>query len=511
MLMTIRTRAGKVTGARVAGTTRFFGIPYAAPPVGPLRFAAPQAVEPWQGVRAALRLGPSAAQLDPRAVAPPEAVELLDLLYPGTGEPTEGGRIDEDCLRLNVWTPECDDRARPVLVWLHGGAFQHGSPNERVFAGDVLAREQDMVVVHVGHRLGVLGFSGLDVAAGSATAGLLDVVLALRWVRDEIARFGGDPENVTVAGQSGGGMKVACLLTMPAARGLFHKAVMQSGPGLRVSTAEAGLAQAARVLELSQTADVRELRGLPLERVLRAQRALEAEVAVHKLDLTKALPIGPIIDRHLPRQLFSESSTEGVADVPVLLGSTSHEVSMLLSALPAYASADEQSVTAMLDAVTGGGGEMLVKAYRALFPDEAPALVWARAESDATFRGGTYRVAEVKSRQQSPVFAYLFDGRTDVLGGTLGSPHSLDLPYVFGTLDRVPYVGSQGGDVALSRLMRAVWGSFARTGVPHAAGLPDWPTWREGRRAVQLGGVHSGQVVAALDLAPGVIPGTLDV
>ncbi|HEU5031788.1 MAG TPA: carboxylesterase family protein [Spirillospora sp.] len=507
----VATTSGRVRGMSAAGTVRFLGLPYGASTAGAHRFRPPRPVEPWTGVRDALEFGPSAPQVDVRAGTGPMGRRLLALLYPRAGHPTEGGPMSEDCLRLNVWTPAADAGARPVMVWFHGGAFQHGSGNEMAFNGDVLAAAEDVVVVTVTHRLGFLGFCALDAVAGesfdgSGVAGLLDLVQALEWVRDNVAAFGGDPGNVTVFGQSGGGMKVATLMAMPAAAGLFHRAIMQSGPGLRAAEPEEGAATARRLLGAAGLApdSARELRGLELSDLMAVQERVISESfgdGGTGLDfLESPMTFGPTRhDRHLPGRLFGAGAPEQADGIPVMIGSTTHEMSMMLVDLPGLTELDDTAVASFLDGqVPDAAG--LVKRYRAPFPDEPAHLLLARVASDRTFRGGSYQVADAKARQSAPVYTYLFDQPTEVLGGALGSCHSLEIPYVFGTVDRIPLVGRSGPVGEVSRLMMRAWARFARTGDPRHDGLPPWPTWDAGHRAMRFGA--GAGVVDALGLAP---------
>ena len=261
----VKTTAGAVRGARDGGIEIFKGIPYAAPPVGPLRFRRPAPAAPWDGVRDALEFGPSCPQ-------PPERPEGW------APEPS----LSEDCLYLNVWTPGTGEgERRPVMVWMHGGGYSIGSGSWPVYDGTALARRGDTVVVTLNHRLGILGYLHLKELAGpefasSGNAGMLDLVAALEWVRDNIAAFGGDPGKVTIFGESGGGAKVSTLIAMPAARGLFHRAAIQSGPGLRVKPPEQA-AELARTIagEICGGAfDLQKMQAAPVERLREAQGKL---------------------------------------------------------------------------------------------------------------------------------------------------------------------------------------------------------------------------------------------
>lgn len=505
--LTVITAYGRVRGLDAGGCARFLGVPYGASTVGPNRFKAPQPPTSWEGELDATAFGPSAPQIEPR-VAVPEAAHLLTLLYPRGGSPTEGGVTSEDCLRLNIWSPDVSGTA-PVMVWLHGGAFQHGSPNEMAFNGDLLAAREDVVVVNVGHRLGLLGFAPLeglgDGFDGSGVAGMLDIVQALEWVRDNISAFGGDPSNVTVFGQSGGGMKVGCLMAMPSAEGLFHRAIMQSGPVLRVASQADAEQTAAKILDESGLTDAAGLRDLSIDDIFRLQAAVEGEwmTSGNLLDLSRPLPIGP--SQHpvyLPGQLFAEGAPAFAASVPLLIGSTSHDMAMMLLGTPMHADLDDELLCTLMDRQMHGLGTPIVKQYRALFPDEPTPLLSARIATDGTFRGGSYIVADAKSKQDAPVFGYLFDEPTDVLGGLLGACHSLDIAYVFGTTRRIPMAGAEGGNLAVADCVMRTWATFARTGRPDHDALPSWPVWAEGREVMVLGGHDHATTADACALAP---------
>jgi para-nitrobenzyl esterase len=503
---------GELRGVEFAGCSRFLGVPYGAPVGGSARFRPPAPAAPWAGVRDALEFGPSAPQSGPFAMAmPPAAQSMLAMLYPRGGSAVEGGPVSEDCLRVNVWTPALDGEPRPVLVWLHGGAFLHGSGNEMAFNGDVLSATEDVVVVTVTHRIGLLGFLGLDALGcdgfdGAGNAGMLDIILALRWVRDNIAAFGGDPSNVTVFGQSGGAMKGATLLAMPAAAGLFHKLIMQSGPALRAASPEAAAAVASQVLTACgltpETAD--KLGDVPVAQLL----AVQAEVAAQMPpDIRQAMAIGPGRHPvHLPGDLFAAGAPPLGADIPLLIGSATHDMAMMLCGIPGYDTATDEMVAGALTAFSALDGAAVVAQYRALYPAEPSPLLWSRIATDMSFRGGSYEVADAKAAQPAPVYAYLFDQPTDVLGGVLGACHSLDLPYVFGTTRRIPLAGSlesmDGVSAqAVSALIMRTWATFARTGSPAHDGLPAWPAWSvssgtaSSRIAMRLG-AESGPIDA---------------
>jgi len=479
---TVAVDGGAVRGIDNAGVRSFLGIPYGASTAGQNRFRPPQPVEPWDGVRDALAFGPSAPQADTRPGASSRGQRLLSLLYPRTGSPVEGGAADEDCLRLNVWAPSGDhDGALPVLVWLHGGGFTHGSGNEMAFNGDVLSAAEDIVVVSVTHRLGILGFLDLREFGeeGSANAGMLDIVAALAWVQRNIAAFGGDPGRVTICGQSGGSGKVATLGAMPAARGLYARSIMMSGPIGRANSAEAAAtlrADVARMLD-APTPDL--LRALPLERLVEAQAEVLRRAPLEpigkgpeRVSLDEIPGFAPSRDaRDLPRYPFGDDAPEQLAGRALMIGWTTHEAGMFLVDDPAYGpgmTADDAAARmAALPAADGAGYAELAARH----PAEPPHLLLSRRMSALMFQDPARRIADLATARTADVWAYEFRQPTEVLGGVLGACHSLELAYVFGTVDRIPLTGRALGRLAVSREMMRAWASFARDGDP------GWARW----------------------------------
>ncbi|MEU1341046.1 carboxylesterase family protein [Streptomyces sp. NPDC005827] len=473
---------GTLRGIDNAGVVSFLGVPYGASTAGDDRFRPPRPAEPWDGVRDALAFGPSAPQTDLRLNATGSLAPLLTLLMPRAGVPTEGGAVDEDCLRLNVWAPSGrPEGSLPVLVWLHGGGYSYGSGNEMSFNGDVLAAAGDLVVVTVTHRLGLLGFLDLRELGepGSANAGLLDIVAALEWVQRNVAVFGGDPARVTVCGQSGGSGKVAALNTMPRARDLFARSIMMSGPfGQSHSAADAG-ALRARTMDLAGLSTVDELRAAPVARLLDAQTAVLRAVAqmsrgddARGLELDRAPGFGPSHDpEDLPGDSFGDEATDGVRGKQLLIGWTTHESSFLMAADPSYRTGMlPDAASARVDALADVDGVTYAD-LAAQFPDEAPHLLLARRMSRLMFHEPARRIAGLAAAKADGVWAYEFRQPTEVLGGLLGATHSLDLAYVFGTVDRIPLTGRSLDRHRVSRDMMRAWASFAHTGDP------GWKPW----------------------------------
>lgn len=480
----IQTDAGVLRGMENAGTLSLLGVPYGASTAGPNRFRPPQPVEPWSGVRDALTFGPSAPQVDTRLQSAANGPKVLSLLYPRAGSPCEGASTDEDCLRLNIWAPSgAPGKSLPVLVWLHGGWFTHGSGNEMAFNGDILAQAGQMVVVTVTHRLGILGFLDLREygVAGSANAGLLDIVAALQWVQRNIAAVGGDPGRVTISGQSGGSMKVAALHAMPAAAGLFRRAVMMSGPAARVGTVEKAAGLRERVMTDLGVRDVEGLRALSLDALLAEQAHHLGVLSIGDLGSLSMddLPgFGPSLDpMDLPEHPFTPEATETVRDKDLMIGWTAHEAGLFFADWEGYSTAmTVEQVTALIDRAAPGQGEAIYAHIAAEYPGEPPHLVLCRAVSAQMMASPAQAIATAVSNKARRVWAYQFDQPTEVLGGLLGACHSLDLAYVFGTVERIPLTGQRPQRLRVAREVMAAWAGFVHDGDPSDVD-PGWRPW----------------------------------
>jgi para-nitrobenzyl esterase len=396
--------------------------------------------------------------------------------YAGVG----AAPVDEDCLFLNVWTPGLDEGARPVLVWLHGGGFSWGSGSSAWTEGERLAVEQDIVVVTVNHRLGILGYLDLESAVGeewtgSGVAGLLDLRLALEWVRDNIARFGGDPGSVTIAGHSGGGAKIAALLALPSAEGLFQRAVIQSGVvSLRSVDRDESEETARRVLD--QAGGVDALAAMPVDELTR----LGATYRFRPAARTPLFPAHP----------FDPVAAPSAAHVPLLIGTTTDDATTFkFDSDPRYATADEELlrdwVASHRAADFGPLADEAIEFYRERFPQaDVPELLAAIATARLRERTGTL-IERKLAGGDAPVFSYLFAYTAPMPADTLFrgrmmSTHGLEIPFVFGTAYRVALTGDAPERLALSRLMGRCWASFARTGDP------GWPAWDADERRLMV-------------------------
>jgi para-nitrobenzyl esterase len=488
------TTAGAVRGATRTGIAAFRGVPYAAPPTADLRFCPPQPVKRWTGV------------LDttgqPAACPQPAIPRLFDKLDPADPATKFVERYDEDCLTVNVFTPAVDSAARPVMVWLHGGWFSVGSGNEPCYDGSNLCRAGDVVVVTVNHRLGALGFLSLgdygDGFESSGNHGLLDIIEALKWVRDNIAAFGGDPDRVTVFGESGGAAKASMLLGVKQARGLFHRAVVQSGPMLRAVEPERASATAAALFAELGISSVQELREVPVSRLIDAQTTvLGGPMGGMYGDGHR---MAPTIDfRVLEEHPFSPVASEPSHGVQLLIGSCRDEASMLVATVPGIESMDpEQQVKLLADNVFGHDLDDLVDGYAATRPAASVADRFLAAVTDQIRIGGI-TMAERAIAAGSQVHMYRVDHTPSVYGGKLGALHTVDVGFAFANTDTGAGITSpnrglyQDRDVPrLTAEISGAWLAFARNGDPAHPALPAWPKYDTDRRSTMIFGPESG-------------------
>ncbi len=486
----VETRTGRVRGAVIEGVAAFKSVPYAASTAEAARFLPPMPPAPWAGIRDATGYTGHAPQMGLRPATRPE---LADLYGPGDTSPPS-----EDCLTVNVWTPAIgDDPAprRPVMVWLHGGAFAYGTGNGERTRGSRLARRGDVVVVCVNHRLNILGFLDLSVAGGaeyrhSGNAGMLDIVAALEWVRDNIAAFGGDPGCVTVFGESGGGGKVCTLMAMPAAQGLFHRAIVQSGAVVRHRTLDRAAKLTDAVLRELGTG-VGGLRDLPVERLMAAVGPAQKALGAAAQPLFDRYPFGPVVDGEaLPRQPFDPDATALSAHIPLMIGDMKDEAASFVVTDDRmwFRRLDEAELAERVAAIAGPGeAGQVIESYRAANPGMNPAELLIAIMTDAQFRIRSLVVAGRQAAlRAAPVFMYSFEWETPVHEGRLKSPHALDVPFVFDTLDLTNATGGSAEAAQLSGMMAETWASFARAGRPAHAALPEWPRYETTRRATMV-------------------------
>ena len=481
----VETTYGRIEGTQNPGHLAFRGIPFGAPPVGEARFQASAPPSSWSGVRSAREWGNAARQSH----------------HPLPGFSASGPQ-DEDCLYLNVFTPAADGRERPVLFWIHGGGYTHGTAAEPLYDGGPLAERGDVVVVTINYRLGALGFlylgEHLPDAGLTANAGQLDQIAALEWVRVNIAAFGGDPANVTIFGESAGAAAVGTLLAMPAAAGLFHKAVLQSGTG-RAAPATDGAQLASKLLtELGiDPVSAERIRTVPADAIIAAQEAVTAGAG-----LGEGLRFGPVVDGStLLEQPFAAVRAGTAANVPMLIGTNRDEIK-LFAAMTRREPIDDarvvSAVRAVLPKASADDATALVETYRKSrrgrgLPDSNLDIADA-VTTDARFRTSSTRLALAHREHQPDTYDYLFTYASPARHGALGACHALEMPFVFGTTgapgqDR--FAGS-GPDVArLSANMMDAWLSFARSASPGHEGIGAWPAYDARTRSTMVFDLHS--------------------
>jgi para-nitrobenzyl esterase len=479
----IEIAGGKLRGNRQNGIDVFRGVPFAAPPIGNKRFKPPDRVEPWSGVRDATKPGPVC----------PQAPSRLRFAM-GDFVATQ----DEDCLQVTVWTPKADATRRPVLVWLHGGAYMSGAGAIDWYCGERLAHEGDLVVVGVNYRLGALGYLyHPDLSPGNL--GLLDQQAALEWVRDNISAFGGDPGNVTLWGQSAGAQSAALLLMRPQARVLFHRAILQSSPfgSLPRQTDEMTSIAEALLRELGLDASAGALQRLcevPVAALLAAQSAVGQRLAkdTQRAGLPSP-PFAPAGDGAIvpQRDAYPAALNAAAAHVDVMLGTTREEMAVFFAFNP--------DMQAMQQAPLPQSEIDRLQARR---PGASASQLFADFCGEQVFSNGSLTWVERAAAAGRRAYLYQFDWPSP--DRKLQSCHCLDLPFVFGTREAfsgAPMLAGADNHAidALSAPMRASWIAFARTGDPNHGALPHWPQFDARRRAT----MHFDEVCAAVGDAAG--------
>ncbi len=499
--LVVETSAGRVEGYAERGVQVFKGIPYGASTAGAQRFMPPRPPEAWTGVKETKSFGPWAPQGDSTAPFEPrddlpadfpddEPRRLIANLPAGTGP-------GEDCLVLNVWTPATDRARRPVLVWLHGGGFSAGSGSSSWYDGVNMAMRQDVVVITINHRLNVFGYLYLgDLGGGefadASSAGMLDCVRALEWVRDNVENFGGDPSRVLIFGESGGGRKTSTAMVMPPAKGLFNRCVVHSGSQLTLDTPDIAMERTEKLLRAVgvDKSNVRALQQLSLDQLLGAVAA-----ATEGTGQFRPVAGAP----STPRHPFWPDAPDVSADVPMLIGSNRTEQSVFLGGNPDIVNLNDAQLEQRLNGwVDQANKQQVIDMYRRLYPDSRNDEILYMATTDrGYFLDSTIQAALKAEQGVAPAYHYQFYRETPVEGGRYHVPHAAEIPFVFDTLEYSISINGQPTPAAqaLASRMSASWAAFARTGDPNTADLPDWPAYNTAERPSMVFDEGASQIV----------------
>jgi para-nitrobenzyl esterase len=470
----VETTNGKIRGYSRRGVIKFKGIPYAAPPIGELRFKAPAPVEPWDGVL-------DATKYSPVSIQPPSALEEM------FAEPLP--QSESECLTLNIWTQNMKDEKRPVMFWIHGGGFVTG--NGASLDGARLVLRGNVVMVSINYRLGYLGFIYMpDMPGTTANAGLLDMVAALEWVKENISNFGGDPNNVTIFGESASGMAVSSLLATPSARGLFHRAIPHSGAANKFSYSPASGIKVYKELIQKlgvEKGDIEALRKCPAE-----------DFIVPQMNTAESRPgglrVGPVVDKNTLPDHPLEAISKGFAkDIDVFIGSNLDENKLFIMWTPKAFELTEERLYKTVNTFMRftkqkeSKSKEIIDSYREL--RKTPRDIADAILTDYMFRIPSVRLAEEQSKHQKNIYMYLFTWKSPMQGGKYGAMHALELPFVFGLLgdrDIGIFPGRNAETQKLSEQMMDAWIAFARTGNPNHGNIPELLPYDKEKRSTIL-------------------------
>jgi para-nitrobenzyl esterase len=478
----VNTGSGKVEGDHEGGLYVFKGIPYAIPPVGDLRWMPPQPVKPWKEVRPAKQYSPIAPQ---------------NMMMGGISAQVPQPQ-SEDCLYLNIWTPGLDKAKRPVMVWIHGGAFIGGSGSDAMYDSDKLPKRGNIVLVSINYRLGMLGFLRLkDVTGGKIPAtgdeGLLDQVQALKWIRDNIAAFGGDPKNITVFGESAGSVSIACLMVMPKAKGLFQKAIMESGVGSIAARKEEANRCGELFLKISgiKQNDVKAMRALAPAQLLEMETKIRM-ASTGPGGIPRVTAHYPIIDGEVipdvPNELARNGAAKGILSI---IGTNLDEYTLFGMMDPGLAALTEADLKKRLNSMLPGtGADELVQVYSKAVQKRGepatPANVLTAIITDLMFRMPSVELVEAQRDNKTPVYSYMFTWNSPAMGGVFKACHALEIGFVFGKYDDT-FCGTGPEADKLSECMQEAWLAFAKTGNPSCNCAGDWPEYGSKRLTMILG------------------------
>lgn len=461
----IETAYGRVQGEKINEVCVWKGIPYAKPPISSLRFRPPVKPEAWEGIRNATEFSPVASQT---------SSEVMNYLG------NDISNMSEDCLYLNIWSPAADNKRRPVLVWIHGGAFVSGSGSSSWYDGESFATKGDVVVVTINYRLGILGFLHLGEIGGqeyatSGNCGLLDQVAALEWIQENIEAFGGDPNRVTVFGESAGAMSIGVLLGMPSAKGLFQQAILQSGAARNAIPSSKATNVAQKLLEALNvdSSNLSQLEDIPVGKLL--------EVST----LVPPMSLVPVIDGvSLPQNPDLAVANGSAKDVKILIGTNKDEYNLFTAFDPLWKDATQQTMSVIFEKTFGPLWSALSKQF--LNEEDLSVDLYNQMMTMQIFTYPAIKLAEHQINQGSPVFMYRFDWESPVLNGVLKAAHAIEIPFVWNTLDKPKtenITGSEANRQVISDQMHEVWIAFARYGNPSTKSIPNWPEYDLENRA----------------------------
>jgi len=479
----VSTKAGKVEGSFEGGLYVFKGIPYAMPPDGDLRWMPPQPVKPWSGVQPAKKFRP---------IAPQNMMVGGPMAGFGEVEPQA-----EDCLFLNIWTPGLDSAKRPVMVWIHGGAFTIGSGSSAMYDSDRLPKRGNIVLVTINYRLGMLGFLRLkDATDGKIPAtgneGLMDQVAALKWVKENIAAFGGNPKNVTVFGESAGGMSIGCLMAMPSAKGLFHKGILESGVGSTAGPLDEANVTGEHFLKVSgiKKDDVKALLALTPAQLLEFEMKMRTGLAGPG-ETSKITATVPVIDGEIIPDVPNERAKNGSAkDIPTIIGTNLEEWKLFGLMQPGFAKLDEVEMLKRLSTfMPTESAKELAAGYRKAREKRGesitPAEILSAIQTDLMFRMPALELVEAQRDNKQLAYSYLFTWKSPVMGGALGACHALEIGFVFGKYDAT-FCGTGPDADKLAECIQDAWLAFARTGDPSCKCIGKWPVYGSKRMTMIL-------------------------
>lgn len=483
----VTTNAGKVQGLSAENGVKVFkGIPYGASTGGQGRFRAPRPPAPWTGIRETIAYGPPTPQGRP-STAPPLPARDPKLPPPLINNNPTGAQ-SEDCLVLNVWTPATDNAQRPVLVWLHGGGFSSGSGSSTWYDGTRMAQKQDVVVVTINHRLNVFGYLYLgDLGGGefkdAASVGMLDCVLALQWVKDNIASFGGDPKRVLIFGESGGARKTSSMMAMPPAQGLFNRCVVQSGSQLRLDTPEIGMERTEKLLKALNISkgDISRLWSVSQDELLAAvPGAVNGSGQFRPVIGSPSFPTHP----------FDPGAPALSANVPMIVGSNRTEASVFMGGDPAIGNMTEDDLVRRVAAIVPAGEAAdTITMYRRIYPQaKRDEILYMTSTDRGYFLDSTILAGRKADQNAAPVWFYQFYRETPLEGGRYHVPHASEIPFVFDTLSLATSIGGAPTASAqvLADRMSAAWATFARNGDPNGGHTISWPKYDSAKRPTMM-------------------------